>query len=322
MKPDPSSFTLLDFGDMMPVDATRGSHNASGVGRDSIDVALTHGGTQFGCCPKTAAGPSNSGRRVIVGNLGNYNAGKSRAGTTGTEAADENTLSLPRDLSLLVTEDGHNTQRREILQRYVPELQSLRNESSHEVQSVTLQSTINASGGTVRVPSTTRWLGLRGKQLELLLRVAAPEPGRVLPSRFGIDVLAANSSNDDNMSATAFQRTRIAVMRDKQLLAIDRTLSGVPADADVRAGPLSFWFASSGADERDADATSTLLLHVYVDASIVTVLAGNRTAVTVHVHPDELAVGVALFAEGAGAVHMQLEGWQLLPVYAAPLPDR
>ena len=111
-------------------------------------------------------------------------------------------------------------------------------------------------------------------------------------------------------------------MRDKQLLAIDRTLSGLPADADVRAGPLSFWFAPSGADERDADAMSTLLLHVYVDASIVTVLAGNRTAVTVHVHPDELAVGVALFAEGAGAVHMQLEGWQLLPVYAAPPPNR
>jgi hypothetical protein len=210
MKPDPSSFTLLDFGDMMPVDATRGSHNASGVGRDAIDVALTHGGTQFGCCPKTAAGPSNRGRRVIVGNLGNYNPGKRSAGTTGTEAADENTLSLPRDLSLLVTEDGHHARRREILQRYVPELKSLRNESSREQQSCTLQPVASALTGGVAglidtplLPGTTRWLGLRGKQLELLLQVSVPEPGAALPAylssplpaRFGLDVLATNSSS-------------------------------------------------------------------------------------------------------------------------------
>jgi hypothetical protein len=124
---------------------------------------------------------------------------------------------------------------------------------------------------------------------------------------------SSGSSDADGVSTTAAQRTRIAVMRDKQLLAIDRTLSGDPTDADVRAGPLSFWFAPSSVD-------STLLLHVYVDASVVTVIAGNRTAVTVHVHPDERAVGVALFAEGAGAVRMQLEGWQLSPVYAVPPP--
>ena len=61
---------------MVPVGAGRGSHNASAVGRDALDVALQDGGTQFGRCPKTVAGPSNSGRRVIIGNLGNLNPGK------------------------------------------------------------------------------------------------------------------------------------------------------------------------------------------------------------------------------------------------------
>ena len=37
--------------------------NASAVG--GIDLAQTKGRTQFGCCPKTAAGPS--GRRIMFG---------------------------------------------------------------------------------------------------------------------------------------------------------------------------------------------------------------------------------------------------------------
>merc|ERR1712046_61588 len=44
---DPRSYTLLDFGNLMPVGADRGSHNNSSIGRDALDVALLHGGTQF-----------------------------------------------------------------------------------------------------------------------------------------------------------------------------------------------------------------------------------------------------------------------------------
>ena len=186
---------------------------------------------------------------------------------------------------------------------YVPELRSLRIDDSHEAHRVTLQS------------GATKWLGLRGKQLELVLK-ASPANTGALPSTFGVDVLATNSLKP--------MRTRVAVMRDKRLLAIDRTQSGDPDDADVRAGPLEFWrgFDASGKGEGAAPDTSALLLHVYVDASIVTVLAGNRTAVTVHVHPSAEALGVSLFATGSdGAVDMDVEGWRLTPVYAVPPPD-
>ena len=88
--------------------------------------------------------------------------------------------------------------------------------------------------------------------------------------------------------------------------------------------PLEFWrgFDARGKGEDPVPGTSALLLHVYVDASIVTVIAGNRTAVTVHVHPSAEALGVSLFATGSdGAVDMDVEGWRLTPVYAVPPPD-
>ena len=282
---------------MTPVDGTRGAHNNSSVGRDALDVALNHGGTQYGCCPKTIASPSNSGRRVIIGNLGDYNPGKGGAGSTGTEVADENTPSLPHDLSVLVSGDGES-QRREILQQYVPELQKLRVASSHEARSMVL------APSSDKLPVT--WLELHGKQLELMLRLT-PSKGAALPTAFGVQVLATNGSKGHTA-----QRTRITVMRNKQLFAIDRTQS---------AGPLSFWPAldnCSTSDEFELVST-TLLMHVYVDGSVVSVIAGNRTAVTVHVHPNEAAIGVALFAEGRSAsVHVAVEGWQLMPNYFPP----
>jgi hypothetical protein len=330
--PDWSTATLLDFGDMVPVGAGRGSRNASAVGRDALDVALQHGGTQFGCCAKTVAGPSNSGRRVIIGNLGNENPGK----PASAEALVENTLSLPRDLSLKVSTRGA----KEILQQYVPELASLRIASSHEHQRLRLLPPSSSSA------KAAHWLGLQGKQLELIVRLSLVT-GKALPPIIGLSVLCANASSSSSGGGGGGkeERTDIVVMRDKQLLAIDRQRSGDPLDSDVRAGPLSFWPAltdhmgtAPGAHHQGgATRAEPLMLHVYVDGSIVTVLAGNRTAVTAHVHPGELALGVGLFvgnprincsgnsqglpttnAVGAGAmaVDVEVEGWQLTPLYS------
>ena len=98
------------------------------------------------------------------------------------ESTDENTLSLPRDLSLSVSADGR---RKEIMQQYVPELQSLRIATSHEAQRLTL------------VPSAeglTHWLGLRVKQLELIVRLT-PVAGKPLPALFGVRVLCSNKTH-------------------------------------------------------------------------------------------------------------------------------
>ena len=86
-----------------------------------LDVAIGWGPTQYGCCPKTVADSppvsTNDGkpRRVLLGWLQN---GCSSRTSIGISDGSENSLTLPRDLSL--APDG--TMR----QRYIPELQQLR----------------------------------------------------------------------------------------------------------------------------------------------------------------------------------------------------
>ena len=81
---------------------------------------------------------------------------------------------------------------------------------------------------------------------------------------------------------------------------VDRSLAlGNPVAArDVRAGPLP-----SSTDEEE--------LHLFVDHSIVSMMASNETAITLWSHPatQESSV-VALFAEGAEA-EIEIEAWQV-----------
>lgn len=45
-----TSHIAQDFGDMVPVGADRGSRKGgNGTGIEALDVALEHGGQQFGC---------------------------------------------------------------------------------------------------------------------------------------------------------------------------------------------------------------------------------------------------------------------------------
>ena len=63
-----------------------------------VDLSTAHGRTQFGCCPKTSAGPG--GRRVMFGWLQNGGSDGGEPDRRNDIPSTNNTLTLPRDLSL------------------------------------------------------------------------------------------------------------------------------------------------------------------------------------------------------------------------------
>jgi hypothetical protein len=294
MTVDERTYTLLDYGDMVPVNASRGSRlGKRGVGIRALDIALEHGGQRFGCCPKTIADGSNNGRRVVIGNLGNNNPGKNPEYAPGTNA--ENALSLPRDLTLGQEQGAvfpaSAAPTVVILQQFVPELKQLRTGTPEHVGRMVLRGD-DGDGGSYH------WFATAGAQLEIVIRFKCVTAGAVLPLRFGFDVLASKPSIGGEENP---ERTRVLVMSDQKLvLAVDRTISGDANDADVRAGPLTFWPLPAAVSASEHE----LLLHAYIDGSIVSVIAGNRTAVTAHVHPTLGSRGVAVFAEGGGEVEL------------------
>eukprot|EP00658_Telonema_sp_P-2_P024871 TRINITY_DN20005_c0_g2_i1.p5 TRINITY_DN20005_c0_g2~~TRINITY_DN20005_c0_g2_i1.p5 ORF type:complete len:116 (-),score=23.65 TRINITY_DN20005_c0_g2_i1:553-900(-) len=86
---------------------------------------------------------------------------------------------------------------------------------------------------------------------------------------------------------------------------IDRSaaLGNEPGHRDVRAGPLPS--AEGSGEEQDQE------LHVYVDNSIVSVIASEQTAITAWVHPStEESSAIALFVEGADA-KIEVEVWEM-----------
>jgi hypothetical protein len=120
MDVDWSSATAVDYSCFTP----NASNSPSG-----LDVAVTHGGPSFGCCPKTASAPargdvgpatgtSAARRRVLFGWLQHGYMSVPRLHY-------ENTLTLPRDLSVVTAISG----KRELRQHFVPELQVLRCET-------------------------------------------------------------------------------------------------------------------------------------------------------------------------------------------------
>ena len=72
---------------------------------NGLDVARSHGVTQFGCCAKTGEGPAIEGeagrrRRILFGWQQNGNSGGDHLGTDPRAWANgsENTMTLPREL--------------------------------------------------------------------------------------------------------------------------------------------------------------------------------------------------------------------------------
>ena len=273
----PTKTAAVDWSPFSPHNATPGG----------LDVAVGWGPTQYGCCPKTVAdspalpGEPGRSRRVLLGWLQN---GCSSRTSVGISNSAENSLTLPRDLSL--APDG--TMR----QRYIPELQRLR----RGAPVVVAQQAFPQAGSS----SPLSLKGASGAQIEIAGTVRfGPGAGA-----FGLSVLAGDVGG-------VVEHTDIVFDVQRQQVQIDRRNSSARfTDADVRGGPMPA-LAVPG----------ELRFHAYVDHSVVTVIAENQTALTVWVHPvSPNSTGVALFnngGAGAGAappVMVAMEVWQLASV--------
>jgi len=261
-------------------------HNTTPGG---LDVAVGWGPTQYGCCPKTAAdGPALATepgkiRRVLLGWLQN---GCSSSSTIGVSDAAENSLTLPRDVSLAA--DGT------IRQRYVPELQQLRKGNA-----VTVTQQPFPQAGTP--PQLLK--GVSGAQIEV---VGTVKFGPGYAGAFGLSVLGGEVEG-------VAEHTDIVFDLQRQQVQIDRRNSSARfTDTDVRAGPMPPTLSTPG----------ELRFHAYVDHSIVTVIVENQTALTVWVHPvSPNSTSVGLFNAGGNStsgstppVLEVLEVWQLASV--------
>ena len=190
--------------------------------------------------------PTNElGRSHRINNGWNQGGAK-----TSTGALPNNTLSLPRELS--VSASG------QLRQRFVPELQKLRQKHTH----VAAQSL--PSGGVAGAKSVD---GAAGLQLEIMATFKVPAEG--FAHKFGLLVLAAADKSE--YTAITFDPRREHVL-------LDRTRSGASIDADVRGGP---WPQPSGPE---------ISVHVYVDHAVVEMIAFSNSTIGGATEPQLRAV--------------------------------
>jgi hypothetical protein len=289
-----------------------------------LALATSKGMEQFGCCPKTSAGPN--GRRILFGWINNgwdqgtpepHGLEPDRPRPASGAWLTNNTLSLPRDLTLGTTGNSNSTQF--IQQAFVPELKVLRRAHAR-VQALSLPTT-NAAGALYLPPAAF------GPQLEIFARfdISASAMAQAVAKwhtdgtsmEFGLVVLGSNSTSN----STA-ERTVIAFDLARQMVKLDRRLSGAALDADVRAGPWPSAFTEAGTAGTAGRAgtvgpaeitPSSVEVHIYVDHAVVSLIAGNETAISAWVAPQRAeSIGVGFFSElGAGLVVATADVWQL-----------
>jgi hypothetical protein len=234
-----------------------------------------------------------------------------------------NTLSLPRDLTL-----GGNSTHRIVSQAFVPELATLRRAHTR-VQNLALSSgsadaaqymPVSAFGPQLEIVATFRFPSAAAGGAGGAAAGAGAAATGTASSQFGLVVLASNASSNGPA-----ERTVIRFDLARNMVQLDRRLSGAALDADVRAGP---WptrsvqrlsktsvkeVATDGADGTSADEPREVRVHVYVDHTVVSLIAGNETAISAWVAPQRAeSVGVGVFSElGAGQVTASVDVWQL-----------
>ena len=186
-----------------------------------LDVAVGWGPTQFGCCPKTVAdspallNEPGKFRRVLLGWLQN---GCSSHSPIGISDSAENSLTLPRDISL--APDGT------VRQRYIPELQRLRKGTPM----IITQQPFPHTGSQLLE-------GVSGAQIEIVGTISF---GPDTTGAFGLSVLAGEVDG-------VAEHTDIVFDLRHQMVQIDRRNSSANfTDADVRAGPMPATLAVSG----------------------------------------------------------------------------
>eukprot|EP01043_Picozoa_sp_COSAG02_P016859 COSAG02_NODE_751_length_17653_cov_172.765011_2_plen_234_part_00 len=169
---------------------------------------------------------------------------------TATGVLPNNTLSLPRELSATVSG--------QLRQRFVPELQKLRQKHTHVADQLL------PSGGMAAAKSVD---GAAGLQLEIMATFKVPTGG--VSCKFGLLVLAAADKSE--YTAITFDPRREHVL-------LDRTRSGASINADIRGGP---WPQPSGAE---------ISVHIYVDHAIVELIAFSNSTTGVVTEPELKAV--------------------------------
>ena len=139
--------------------------------------------------------------------------------------------------------------------------------------------------------------GVGGSQLEIVAVFAVP---RGFAGAVGLVVLASDAAAE----ATAIELDRAASQ-----VRLDRTRSGSAMDADVRAGPWPNTTRACG----DGDDDETITLHVFVDHSVISLIAENQTAITAWVHPSQpsTSIGVGVYATSEGATLASIDIWTL-----------
>ncbi len=295
--------------------------------RRNLTMATGKGISQWACCPKTVAGPN--GRRIMFNWMQNGGSSHQAADPTYPESVrnTNNTLALPRDL--FVGPDGH------LRQRFVPELAVLRSRLSYSAppSGLPLPSGGPSLGNTLWIPAAA------GRQLEIRAQFSVSAAARTALVSFGFALLADTTAavvSAEHMAVDSTERTVVGFDTGAALVLLNRTLSGADMDADVRAGP---WY---GADNRSsgyecesvsggvchgpgnttttgASATEDLAgtplnvsVTMYVDHSLVSLIADERTALTAWVHPQQPnSTGFGLWADGPGVTCTHLDVWQL-----------
>lgn len=182
--------------------------------------------------------------------------------------------SLPRDLSL--------SPKRELLQAFVPELESLRIHST----AVVWNSRANESSRSTSSPVL-----LRGSQMEVVFRARLPS---VVP-------LAENISS--GVAEIRFMQlgggayTSVVLDLGRMHVSVDGSQQGGRRNSGpLYAQPEDHW----------------MQVHVIVDGGVVTAIANNRTAITACVMPPNASFdGMSVVARGVGAVRLQ--AWLLRP---------
>ena len=135
-----------------------------------------------------------------------------------------------------------------------------------------------------------------GRQLEIRTSLMAPPSDVSKPWEWGVIVFGS-----DNMT----EGTRVGVSHEggkTAVLFVDRTATMPVNERDVRGGPMP-----------PAQDDGTEGLHIYIDQSLISVIASNETAITVWTHPVASSDKVALFATAGREVQLCAEAWALAP---------
>eukprot|EP00729_Bicosta_minor_P016635 gene16635-32831_t len=207
---------------------------------------------------------------------------------------------LPQDLSV-----GADDQ---LLQAFVPELQSLRVGPSVKIEPITTQPF--------------------GQQLEIFASFSPPAQGSGVQGSGGgkteVVVLRSESGAEGTMVGVDFE---------SELVYIDGRKQG---NSVVRAGPLLGLETNGGGKDGASGSGSVVTVHIIVDHSVVVAIFNNRTAITVAVKPSSADACGASYAgqvdaeawvlatanPNDGPQRTPLPAWQVPKIHNAPPCNR